>query len=169
MSFDPNPYSASSTQPTTPKKSNVLTYLLIAGAVVLALCCGCGGVFAFLFNVGANQAAKLVRPQLQADPVIQQHIGDLETVEVSIGSLYSSYCSVSIVARNASKRNRTDRLCVPEPCRVKGSFAPVCAEMLTCALASRSETRPGRASISTTPALPEERMSRHFAKCVLIA
>lgn len=90
MSFDmnsPNPY-APSTQPAAPKKSNVLLYVLLGvGGVLLLGCCGCAGFSYFAFNAGTKQIATSVRPQLQADPAIQQHIGNLNSVEVDIGAV----------------------------------------------------------------------------------
>lgn len=94
MSFDmnsPNPYAAS-TQPTAPKKSNVLLYVLLGiGGVLLLTCCGCGGVIWYGWNTGMSQisaaVAKIVRPSLQADPVIQEQIGELQSVEWELGSL----------------------------------------------------------------------------------
>ena len=92
MSFDPNtpnPYAASSTQPTVPKKSNTLLYVLLGvGGILLLSCAGCGG-FAWwgatsgMKMVGAV-VGKQVTPQLQADPVIKKHIGNISEVEMSI-------------------------------------------------------------------------------------
>lgn len=90
MSFDPNatnPYSAS-TPPTTPKKSNTLLYVLGGlGAFVVLLCCGCGGVGMYFANFGLGQVANQVKPQLAADPVITQHLGNLQTAEISFQTI----------------------------------------------------------------------------------
>jgi hypothetical protein len=88
MSFDPsttNPYAAASTPPATPKKSNTLLYVLggIAAFVIIG-CCGCGGLMMYGGNAALQMAANQVKPQLAADPVIQQHIGNLQTAEISL-------------------------------------------------------------------------------------
>lgn len=93
MSFDPNatnPYSASnpSTPPTTPKKSNTLLYVLGGiGAFLLLVCCGCGGLSMYFANFGLGQVAAQVKPQLASDPVIQEHIGNLQSTEISFQSI----------------------------------------------------------------------------------
>lgn len=90
MSFDPsstNPYSAS-TPPATPKKSNTLLYVLGGiGAFVLLGCCGCGALAMFGGSAAFGVVANQVKPQLAADPVIQQHIGNLQSVEISLQSI----------------------------------------------------------------------------------
>lgn len=92
MSFDmnsPNPY-APSTQPVAPKKSNVLLYVLLSiGGVLLLGCCGCAGFAYFAYNTGVKQVAQSVRPQLQADPAVQEHIGNLNSAEVDVGAAFS--------------------------------------------------------------------------------
>lgn len=87
MSFDPsstNPY-ATSSQPTAPKKSNVLLYVLLGlgGAAILA-CCGCGGAMYFTMQFGLSQAAAQLKPQLQSDPVVQEHVGDISDLGMNI-------------------------------------------------------------------------------------
>lgn len=92
MSFDPNPNNpyAASTQPVAPKKSNVLLYVMLGiGGALVAICCGCGGMGYFAFQKGIQQAATAVRPQLQADPAVMEHIGNLDTVSVDMGGLMS--------------------------------------------------------------------------------
>lgn len=86
MSLDsPNPYAASSTQPTVPKKSNTLTYILLGvGGILLVSCLGCGGLVYFLGSVGGKFVGKQVQAQLQADPVVQQHIGTISESSMSI-------------------------------------------------------------------------------------
>jgi hypothetical protein len=87
MSFDmnsPNPYAPSSTPPTAPKKSNVLTYVLIGvGAVVLLSCCGCVAAMFGLGRFGLNVMAQGVRPTVQNDPVVKEHIGDLQKISTN--------------------------------------------------------------------------------------
>lgn len=89
MSFDmnsPNPYAASpSTPPTAPKKSNVLMYVLLGvGAVLLVGCCGCGGLMWWGGNQAFNLVASTVKPSLQADPVVQEHVGEIESLSMNI-------------------------------------------------------------------------------------
>jgi hypothetical protein len=92
MSFDPNstnPYAASpSTQPTAPKKSNVLMYVLLGiGAVVVIGCCGCAGMMMFggnaFMQAGMNLVGEQIKPSLQADPVVQEHIGDIKKISMN--------------------------------------------------------------------------------------
>jgi hypothetical protein len=87
MSLDPNtpnPYAAS-TPPTAPKKSNTLLYVLGGIAVFFVIaCCGCGGLAYWGGTFALKAAAEQVKPQLAADPVIQEHIGNLQTAEISV-------------------------------------------------------------------------------------
>lgn len=92
MSFDPsstNPYAAS-TPPTAPKKSNTLLYVLggIAAFVIIG-CCGCGGLMWWGGTAALQVAANQVKPQLAADPVIQEHVGNLQTAEISVQAYIS--------------------------------------------------------------------------------
>jgi hypothetical protein len=87
MSFDPNstnPYSTS-TQPTAPKKSNVLLYVLLGlGGAALLACCGCGGAMYFVTQAGLSAAADQLKPQLQSDPVVQEHVGEINSLGMNI-------------------------------------------------------------------------------------
>ncbi|WP_254512185.1 hypothetical protein [Anatilimnocola floriformis] len=91
MSFDPNspnPYAASSTQPTTPKKSNTLLYVLLGvGGVLLLSCAGCIGLGVYGFGQIGNVLTPKIQPQLQADPVVQEHIGNMTQCEWTITGL----------------------------------------------------------------------------------
>jgi len=90
MSFDmnsPNPY-APSTQPVAPKKSNVLLYVLGGIGIVFLVCClGCVGTLWFggssLMNAGMNAVGEQMKPSLQRDPVVQEHIGDIKKVTMN--------------------------------------------------------------------------------------
>ncbi|QDU31957.1 hypothetical protein ETAA8_71190 [Anatilimnocola aggregata] len=88
MSFDPkstNPYAPASTQPVAPKKSNVLLYVLLGiGGVALLVCCSCGGIGYFGFNQALGMVAQQIKPQLQTDPVIQEHIGTIDTLSMNM-------------------------------------------------------------------------------------
>ncbi len=87
-SSDPlNPYASlggggGMSQP--PKRStSVWTWVLgIGGGFLLAglLCCGCIG---FVFYFGVNQMHEQVKQQIQNDPVIQQHIGQVQSVSTN--------------------------------------------------------------------------------------
>lgn len=83
MSFDPkasNPY-APSTPPAVPKKSNVLVYVLGGiGVLCLVLCLGCAGFMAYGFSWLGTAAAEQIKPALRADPVVQEHIGEISSL-----------------------------------------------------------------------------------------
>ena len=106
MSFDPNspnPYAASSTQPTTPKKSNTLMYVLLGvGGILLLSCAGCIGLMYFGANAAFKMVGTKVKPQLQADPVVQQHIGTLSKVDLSIPAFVTEF------EKNKSKHSGRD-------------------------------------------------------------
>jgi hypothetical protein len=87
MSFDqPNPYApASSTPPVAPKKSNTLLYVLLGvGGILLVSCLGCAGLLYVVGSKGMGMVAAQVKPQLQADPVVQEHIGTISEATLSI-------------------------------------------------------------------------------------
>jgi hypothetical protein len=89
MSFDPsttNPYAAS-TPPTAPKKSNVLLYVLGGiGALFLILCIGCIATVIYGGGAAMNLVGEQLKPSLSADPVVQQHIGDIKTLSMDFGA-----------------------------------------------------------------------------------
>jgi hypothetical protein len=90
MSFDmnsPNPYAAS-TQPVAPKKSNVLLYVLGGIAAVFVICClGCVGTLWWggnsLMSAGMAAVGESLKPSLQRDPVVQEHLGDIKKVTMN--------------------------------------------------------------------------------------
>jgi len=95
MSFDmnsPNPYAPSaSTPPTAPKKSNVLMYVLIGvGVTLLVGCCGCGGFLILggqsMMNSAMNLVGEQIKPTLQADPVVQEHVGEVQKISMNFGA-----------------------------------------------------------------------------------
>ena len=112
MSFDsksPAP-PAESTPPATPKKKNILFYVLLGlGIVLLLICAGCGGLFYMLANTTNALVKEHITPQLQADPVIQQYIGQLSDVETSLKDAF-----VEVQKNGARHRGRT--VCI----KVKG-------------------------------------------------
>ena len=87
-SSDPlNPY-ASMGGPgsaTPPKRSgSVWPWVLgIGGGFVLAgvLCCGCIGAFGY---IGVNQLSQFVKQQIENEPVIQEHIGEVQSVSMNV-------------------------------------------------------------------------------------
>lgn len=110
MSFDPNSGSSfpPSTPPVAPKKSNVLLYVLLGiGGVALLVCCGCAGTMYFggssIMNAALTAAAEEVRPSLAADPVVQEHIGEIESVTVNFSSMMAE-AQANQKAGNAEQR-----------------------------------------------------------------
>lgn len=90
---DPNnPYGASSTmQPPPPKKSNTWLWILLGvGGVLILGCCGCAGLMYFggqqAMNAGMSVIATQLRPKLAEDPVVQQHIGEIQSLEGDFGA-----------------------------------------------------------------------------------
>lgn len=82
-----NPYASlggpGTTQP--PKRGpNVLLWVLgIGGGVVLLLCCGCIGAGYFGFTGVMGFMEGMVRSQFKDDPVIVEHIGEIQTVKTN--------------------------------------------------------------------------------------
>ncbi len=88
-SSDPlNPYASvggqGMSQPPRRSGSPWMWILGIGGGVVLLLCCGCGmlGYFGFYGVMGVMEG--MVRDQIKDDPVIVEHIGELQTVKTNI-------------------------------------------------------------------------------------
>ncbi len=104
MSFESqNPYAPASTPPVAPKKSNTLLYVLLGvGAILLVSCLGCAG----LLYVGGTQGMKMVtaklKPQIQADPVVREHIGEIKEMTWSITSFAKEY------EKNQARHNGRD-------------------------------------------------------------
>jgi|GEM_PF-1285428 hypothetical protein len=74
-----NPFSDPRFQPQPPKKSLWWLWLLLGGGGAFAclLCCGLFG----LVYVGFNVIESELTPQLQRDPVVQEHLGEVKSVE----------------------------------------------------------------------------------------
>ena len=84
-----NPYSGPGnfgSQP--PKKSNFWMIFFIVVGILLLVCCGCGGAFAWLGYVGFNKGMEEIGNQAvanyQNDPVIQEHIGPVTKSSMNI-------------------------------------------------------------------------------------
>lgn len=61
-----------------PRKSRWWLWLLLGGGGAIALlCCGCVGLMMFGFNVIEQE----VTAQLKSDPVVQEHLGEVQSVE----------------------------------------------------------------------------------------
>jgi hypothetical protein len=81
----PNPYAGNYGQAPPPKKSYAIFWILgiIGGVVVLG--CGCCGVMGYMGMGGVSQQlSSMLKQQIQNDPVIQEHIGSLDTVTWSV-------------------------------------------------------------------------------------
>jgi hypothetical protein len=85
--YDPtNPYSTLGGPPGMhpPRKSNAWLWILGIGGGILGLgllCCGC---FGGLFYFGWGQMNEMVKQQIQNDPVIQEHIGEVYSVSANV-------------------------------------------------------------------------------------
>ena len=77
-----NPYGAGNTMQPAPKKSNTWLWILLGvGGVAVLGCCGCAGIAWWGMGAGMNMVAQQIRPGLENDPVVQQHIGEIETFD----------------------------------------------------------------------------------------
>ncbi len=94
MSFDsPNPYApAASTPPVAPKKSNTLLYVLLGvGGILLVSCVGCAGLLVVAGTKGMSLVTAQLKPQIQADPVVREHIGEIKEMNWSITSFAKEF------------------------------------------------------------------------------
>ena len=74
-----NPYGAGNTMQPAPRKSNTWLWILLGvGGVILVGCCGCAGIAWWGMGAGMGMVAQQIRPSLDADPVVQEHIGEIE-------------------------------------------------------------------------------------------
>lgn len=86
-SGDPlNPYASLGGQGLTqpPRRSNTLWWVLgIGGGVLLLLCLGCVGLGYFGFTGIMGFMGNMVKQQIENDPVIVEHIGEVQSVTVN--------------------------------------------------------------------------------------
>lgn len=77
-------------KPQQPKKSSTLLYVLagISGACLL-LCLGCGVYGFLLVSNGMQQASKELIVQVQPHPLIQEHIGKVQSLSMNFGESVS--------------------------------------------------------------------------------
>lgn len=70
-----------------PQSSSKLPWILgiLGGVVVLGLLVCCGGFYA-LMNVGMNVVAEDIRMQLRDHPTIQEHVGEIQSIDVAFGA-----------------------------------------------------------------------------------
>jgi hypothetical protein len=98
MSFDPNDpnWRAMHGQPPIsqygfpikpkPKSSNTWLYVLLGvGALAVLGCVGCAGVLFVTVSSGMQQASKELMAQVQPHPLIQQHIGQVQSMSMNFG------------------------------------------------------------------------------------
>lgn len=86
----PNPYAAQMGTP-PPKRSLLWLWILLGVAGVLVLiCCGCMGLAYFgggkAMNATMDLVGREIRPSLEADPVIQEHIGEIQSLSGDFGA-----------------------------------------------------------------------------------
>jgi hypothetical protein len=73
------------TPPPPPKKSMLWLWILLGvGGVLVLICCGCMGLAYFgggkAMNATMDIVGKEIRPSLDADPVIQEHVGEIQSL-----------------------------------------------------------------------------------------
>ncbi len=61
-------------------KTCLIVSLVLGGLLLCVLCC-CGGGY-FLMNVGGSQFAESARLAVQDDPTVQEHIGEIQSIEL---------------------------------------------------------------------------------------
>ena len=86
--FDDNQPGQGYAQNVTPqKKSNVWLWVLgtigVLGVVGALVCCG-GGYFAY--QAGTGMMAEIFKEQLSGNPVIEEHIGTIESMSMNLGA-----------------------------------------------------------------------------------
>ena len=80
----PNPFASSPFENPPPRKrsSAWLWILLGVGGLGLAACCGCMGLGWFAASTGFNMMAEDLKGKLKNDPVANEHLGEIESVEM---------------------------------------------------------------------------------------
>lgn len=81
--FDPN--TGQPAAPTVKKKSNVWLWVIgiIGGLGLVAAIACCGSVF-WAYNFGMGKVAEAVKADLMGNPVIGEHIGDIEELSMNL-------------------------------------------------------------------------------------
>jgi hypothetical protein len=81
-SGSPNPYAGSfgPSQPPPPKSNAWMWILGIVGVGGLLVCGCCGGFGYFAFSQGMTMFANEARQQAEGNPVVAQHVGQIESV-----------------------------------------------------------------------------------------
>ena len=85
-SYETNPYQSGDSQDTRPPKKRNWFLIIMSGIGILSVitvlaCCG-GGYGIFYFSM--NFIADAVKSDVQDDPSIQQHIGDIESLSINM-------------------------------------------------------------------------------------
>jgi hypothetical protein len=83
QSGPPNPFASTPPGYPPPRKSRAWLWILLGiGGLGVAACCGCAGMGWFAASTGFNMMAEDLKGKLQADPVAQEHLGDITSVEM---------------------------------------------------------------------------------------
>ncbi|GAA5510126.1 cytochrome c oxidase assembly factor Coa1 family protein [Novipirellula caenicola] len=85
--FETNPNSRFATPQSTPSESNTWKWVLgiILGVCVVGGLVCCGGIY-FMFNMGKGMMADMVKQEMSANPVIQEHIGEIQSIELNLAA-----------------------------------------------------------------------------------
>lgn len=88
MSSSPNnPFDGPGNRTEAPpqRKSNVWLWVLgIVGVLGLLVILGCCGSVFFAYQFGAGMIGEQVKSELRGNPVVQEHIGDIESAEMNL-------------------------------------------------------------------------------------
>lgn len=84
-----DPFNQGGTPPGQPprQKSNVWLWVLgiVGGLGLLGILICCGSMFAF-YRFGTGMLGEQVKNQLQGNPVVQEHVGNIESVDMNLAA-----------------------------------------------------------------------------------
>ncbi len=63
--------------------------LAVSGAISLLVCCGCAGMFYF----GLNMGTEAIKTSLAQNPVVQEHVGELQEANFDWAAMFSGGAS----------------------------------------------------------------------------
>ena len=85
--FETNPNSRFAGQQPPAAKSNTWKWVIgiIAGVCIVGGLVCCGGVY-FMYSMGQGMMADMVKQEIGANPVIQEHIGEIQSANLNLAA-----------------------------------------------------------------------------------